>query len=113
MVTGTSLEAKPLKFAQQVLNLNKYRILRDVANFALLVATQPEGLLRFTIIMDLQVSGGPGPGVQLACLDMSLAIAPRFKDFESVVITVSTLAPLALSQKLLQFELCVLELFKM
>ena len=43
--------------------------------------------------------------------NMSLAIVPLFKRFESVIITVYTLAPLALSPKLLQFELCVLELF--
>ena len=43
--------------------------------------------------------------------NMSLTIVPLFKRFESVIITVYTLAPLALSPKLLQFELCVLELF--
>jgi hypothetical protein len=43
--------------------------------------------------------------------NMSLAIVPLFKRFGSVIITVYTLAPLALSPKLLQFELCVLESF--
>ena len=41
----------------------------------------------------------------------SLDIVPLFKRFESIIVTVYTLAPLALSPKLLQFELCVLELF--
>ena len=46
-------------------------------------------------------------------MDVSLAIIPIFKRFVSVVITVGTLAPLALSPKLLQFNLHVLELFNM
>ena len=113
MVTVTSPEAKPLNVLQEVPNLDKYRILRDVADFMSRVATHSKGLLRFAIITELRVSSGPGPGVQLACLDMSLVIIPFFKRFESVIITVYTLAPLALSPKLLQFELCVLESFNM
>jgi len=123
MITTTSLEAKPLKFAYsrlssllrtlQVPNLDDFNALTDVADFASLVSTYSEGLPRFAIIMEPQVAGGPNPGIQLACLDSSLAIAPLFKRFGSVVITSGTLSPLDLYPKLLQFEPCILESFNM
>jgi len=123
MITTTSLEAKPLKFAHsrlssllrtlQVPNLDDFNALCDVADFASLVATYSEGLPRFAIIMEPTIAGGPNPGIQLACLDSSLAIAPLFKRFGSVVITSGTLSPLDLYPKLLQFEPCILESFNM
>ena len=79
----------------------------------LLVPIHSKGLLRFAIIMEPQVRNGPGPGVQLACLDTLIVVLPLFKRFESVILAVYTLAPLALSPELLHFELCVLELFNM
>ena len=126
MITTTSLEAKPLKFAYsrlssllrtlQVPNLDDYNALTDVADFASLVATYSEGLPRFAIIMEPNGSSIPGasdPVIQLACLDSSLAIAPLFKRFGSVIITSGTLSPIDLYPKLLQFEPCVSESFNM
>ncbi|KAL9180696.1 hypothetical protein ACHAXT_011149 [Thalassiosira profunda] len=123
MVTTTSLEAKPLKFAYsrlssllrtlQVPNLDEFNALTDVADFASLVSTYSEGLPRFAIIMEPTVEGGPDPGIQLACLDSSLAIAPLFKRFGSVVITSGTLSPIDLYPKLLQFEPCISASFNM
>eukprot|EP00584_Thalassiosira_punctigera_P019153 CAMPEP_0172571982 /NCGR_PEP_ID=MMETSP1067-20121228/133337_1 /TAXON_ID=265564 ORGANISM="Thalassiosira punctigera, Strain Tpunct2005C2" /NCGR_SAMPLE_ID=MMETSP1067 /ASSEMBLY_ACC=CAM_ASM_000444 /LENGTH=849 /DNA_ID=CAMNT_0013364431 /DNA_START=104 /DNA_END=2653 /DNA_ORIENTATION=+ len=123
MITTTSLEAKPLKFAYsrlssllrtlQVPNLDDFNALTDVADFASLVSTYSEGLPRFAVIMEPTVAGTPNPGIQLACLDSSLAISPLFKRFGSVVITSGTLSPLDLYPKLLQFEPCVLESFNM
>eukprot|EP01082_Thalassiosira_pseudonana_P015808 g13869.t1 g13869 contig9:633108-635683(+) len=126
MITTTSLEAKPLKFAYsrlssllrtlQVPNLDDFNALTDVADFASLVATYAEGLPRFAIIMEPNGSSIPGaldPVIQLACLDASLAIAPLFKRFGSVVITSGTLSPIDLYPKLLQFEPCVSESFNM
>jgi DNA excision repair protein ERCC-2 len=126
MITTTSLEAKPLKFAYsrlssllrtlQVPNLDDYNALADVADFASLVATYSEGLPRFAIIMEPNGSSIPGssdPVIQLACLDSSLAIAPLFKRFGSVIITSGTLSPIDLYPKLLQFEPCVSESFNM
>ena len=120
MITTTSLEAKPLKFAYsrlssllrtlQVPNLDDYNALTDVADFASLVATYSEGLPRFAIIMEPKASD---PVIQLACLDSSLAIAPLFKRFGSVIITSGTLSPIDLYPKLLQFEPCVSESFNM
>ena len=123
MITTTSLEAKPLKFSYsrlssllrtlQVPNLDEFNALTDVADFASLVATYSEGLPRFAIIMEPTVGGTPNAGIQLACLDSSLAIAPLFKRFGSVVITSGTLSPIDLYPKLLQFEPCISTSFNM
>ena len=126
MMNGTSLEAKPLKFAYsrltsllrtlQVSNLDDFNALTDVADFATLLATYSEGVARFAIIMEPNGSAIPGasdPVIQLACLDASLAIAPLFKRFGSVVITSGTLSPIDLYPKLLQFEPRVSESLQM
>lgn len=126
MTNGTSLEAKPLRFAYsrlssllrtlQVSNLDDFRALTDVADFATLLSTYSEGVARFAIIMEPNGSSIPGavdPVIQLACLDSSLAIAPLFKRFGSVIITSGTLSPIDLYPKLLQFEPCVSESLNM
>lgn len=126
MTNGTSLEAKPLKFAYsrlssllrtlQVSNLDEFNSLTDVADFVTLLATYSEGIAKFAIIMEPNGSSIPGavdPVIQLACLDSSLAIAPIFKRFGSVVITSGTLSPIDLYPKLLQFEPCVSESLSM
>eukprot|EP00934_Nitzschia_sp_Nitz4_P005055 Nitzschia sp. Nitz4//scaffold55_size114948//63607//66252//NITZ4_003904-RA/size114948-snap-gene-0.175-mRNA-1//1//CDS//3329554539//5045//frame0 len=126
MTNGTSLEAKPLRFAYsrlnsllrtlQVTNVDDFGSLSDVADFATLLATYSEGIARFAIIMEPNGSSIPGasdPSIQLSCLDSSLAIAPLFKRFGSVVITSGTLSPIDLYPKLLQFEPCVSESFNM
>mmetsp|Transcript_5711 Transcript_5711/g.8354 ORF Transcript_5711/g.8354 Transcript_5711/m.8354 type:complete len:867 (-) Transcript_5711:181-2781(-) len=117
MMNSTSLEAKPLKFAYsrlssllqtlQVSNLDDFNALTDVADFATLLSTYSEGVARFAIIMEPNGSAIPGmlePVIQLACLDASLAIAPLFKRFASVIITSGTLSPIDLYPKLLQFQ---------
>lgn len=117
MMNGTSLEAKPLKFAYsrlnsllrtlQVSNLDEFNSLSDVADFATLLATYSEGVPKFAIILEPNGTTIPGvtdPVIQLACLDASLAIAPIFKRFGSVIITSGTLSPIDLYPKLLQFE---------
>lgn len=126
MTNGTSLESKPLRFAYsrlssllrtlQVSNLDDYNALTDVADFASLLATYSEGQARFAIIMEPNSSAIPGatdPVIQLACLDSSLAMAPLFKRFGSVIITSGTLSPIDLYPKLLQFEPSVSESLSM
>lgn len=123
---GTALEAKPLRFAYsrlasllrtlEVSNLDEFNALTDVADFATLLATYSEGVAKFAIIMEPNGSSIPGavdPVIQLSCLDSSLAIAPLFKRFGSVVITSGTLSPIDLYPKLLQFEPCVSESLSM
>lgn len=126
MTNGTSLEAKPLRFAYsrlssllrtvQVANLDDFRSLTDVADFATLLSTYSEGIAKFAIILEPNGSSIPGavdPIIQLACLDSSLAIAPLFKRFGSVIITSGTLSPIDLYPKLLQFQPCVSEILNM
>jgi len=126
MTNGTSLEAKPLRFAYsrlssllrtlQVSNLDDFNALTDVADFASLLATYSEGVAKFAIIMEpngSSITGATDPVIQLACLDSSLAIAPLFKRFGSVIITSGTLSPIDLYPKLLQFEPCVSESLSM
>eukprot|EP00550_Attheya_septentrionalis_P001898 CAMPEP_0198285108 /NCGR_PEP_ID=MMETSP1449-20131203/4420_1 /TAXON_ID=420275 /ORGANISM="Attheya septentrionalis, Strain CCMP2084" /LENGTH=869 /DNA_ID=CAMNT_0043982371 /DNA_START=47 /DNA_END=2656 /DNA_ORIENTATION=- len=126
MMNGTSLEAKPLKFAYsrlasllrtlEVSNLDDFNALTDVADFATLLSTYSDGIAKFAIIMEPNGSSIPGasdPVIQLACLDASLAIAPLFKRFGSVIITSGTLSPIDLYPKLLQFEPCVSESLQM
>ncbi|EEC50662.1 xeroderma pigmentosum group D complementing protein [Phaeodactylum tricornutum CCAP 1055/1] len=126
MTNGTSLEAKPLRFAYsrlssllrtlQVSNLDDFNSLTDVADFSSLLAAYSEGVAKFAIIMEPNGSSIPGatdPVIQLVCLDSSLAIAPLFKRFGSVIITSGTLSPIDLYPKLLQFEPCVSESLSM
>ena len=100
MTNGTSLDAKPLRFAYsrlnsllrtlQVANMDDFNSLGDVADFSTLLATYSEGVAKFAIIMEPNGSNIPGasdPCIQLSCLDSSLAIAPIFKRFSSVIIT--------------------------
>lgn len=126
MTNGTSLEVKPLRFAYsrlnsllrtlQVSNLDDFNSLGDVADFSTLLAAYSEGVAKFAVIMEPNGSSIPGasdPVIQLCCLDSSLAIAPLFKRFGSVIITSGTLSPIDLYPKLLQFEPCVSESLNM
>lgn len=126
MTHGTSIEVKPLRFSYsrlssllrtlQVSNLDEFNALTDVADFVTLLSTYSEGVAKFAIIMEPNGSSIPGaldPVIQLACLDSSLAIAPLFKRFGSVIITSGTLSPIDLYPKLLQFQPCVSESLNM
>lgn len=55
----------------------------------------------------------PNPVFHLVCLDASLAIAPVFERFSSVVITSGTLSPLEMYPKMLGFEATVSESYVM
>ena len=83
----------------QVPNLDKYRVLTDGANFALLVATHCKELPNFAIIMEIQVDSRPDPGIQLAYLDPLLVIALHFKRLVSDITTLGTLSPLYMYPK--------------
>ena len=121
LTNGTSLEAKPLRFSYLRLesllrtldvssssrhSAEDYKTLLDVADFVSTLATNADGIAKFAIIMESNNnyhyinngSGGSakGPAIQLACLDASLAIAPLFQRFHSVVVTGGTLSPLDL-----------------
>jgi len=100
MTNRTTLDIKPLRFAYsrlnsllrslQVSNMDDFNSLGDVADFSTLLATYSEGVAKFAVIMEPNGSSIPGisdPCIQLSCLDSSLAIAPVFKRFSSVIIT--------------------------
>lgn len=55
----------------------------------------------------------PNPVFHLVCLDASLAIAPVFERFSSVVITSGTLSPLEMYPKMLGFDATVSESYVM
>lgn len=55
----------------------------------------------------------PNPVFHLVCLDPSLAIAPVFERFSSVVITSGTLSPLDMYPKMLGFDATVSESYVM
>jgi len=55
----------------------------------------------------------PNPVFHLVCLDASLAIAPVFERFSSVIITSGTLSPLDMYPKMLRFDATVLESYVM
>lgn len=127
LINNTSLESKPLKFAYSrlnsllrtlnVSNLDEFSSLTDVADFSTLLATYSTGVARFAVILEPNgsstVPGATDPVIQLACLDASLAIAPLFKRFGSIVITSGTLSPMDLYPKLLQFQPRISESFQM
>lgn len=111
---ATTLERKPLKFTYsrltsllrtlEVTNLDEFRPLTTVADFATLVSTYQLG---FAIVIEPTGSLIPGvyePILQLSCLDASLAIKPVFERFRSVMITSGTLSPIDLYPQLLNFS---------
>lgn len=55
----------------------------------------------------------PNPVFHLVCLDASLAMAPVFERFSSVIITSGTLSPLDMYPKMLGFEATILESYVM
>lgn len=52
-------------------------------------------------------------GVQLSCLDASLAMKPVFSKFQSVIITSGTLSPIDLYPRILNFQPVAIQSFAM
>lgn len=112
----TGLDRKSLKFTYLRLNLllrtlemtslEDFAALSSVCNFATLVATYLDG---FAIVFERLGRAQHAhllaePLLQLVCLDASIAIAPVFERFRSVVITSGTLSPIDLYPRLLNFR---------
>jgi DNA excision repair protein ERCC-2 len=106
----TYIERKPLRFCAERLRMlvstleltriDEYASLQKVAAFATLVATYDKGFL-------------PNPIFHFTCLDASLAIAPVFERFSSVIITSGTISPLDMYPKMLKFETVVQDSYPM
>jgi len=119
----TFIERKPLKFCAERLTslvrtleltgLDQYSQLQKVAAFATLVATYEKGFLLILEPFETEAATVPNPTFHLTCLDASLAIAPVFERFSSVVITSGTLSPLDMYPKMLRFNCVVMESYAM
>ncbi|KAL7342912.1 hypothetical protein BJY59DRAFT_646468 [Rhodotorula toruloides] len=119
----TFIERKPLKFCSERLSslvrtleltrIDEYSALQKVAAFATLVATYHEGFRLLLEPFETDNATVPNPVFHLVCLDASLAIAPVFERFSSVVITSGTLSPLDMYPKMLRFDATVLESYVM
>ncbi|ODO09390.1 hypothetical protein I350_02990 [Cryptococcus amylolentus CBS 6273] len=110
----TYIEQRPLKFASERLtslirtleltNLDEYAALQKIAGFGTLVATYEKGFLLILEPYETEHATVPNPIFHFTCLDPSLAIAPVFERFSSVVITSGTISPLDMYPKMLQFQ---------
>ncbi|GAA5873221.1 hypothetical protein JCM8547_008605 [Rhodosporidiobolus lusitaniae] len=119
----TFIERKPLKFCAERLSslvrtleltrIDEFSALQKVAAFATLVATYHEGFRLLLEPFETDNATVPNPVFHLVCLDASLAIAPVFERFSSVVITSGTLSPLDMYPKMLRFDATVLESYVM
>lgn len=119
----TYIERKPLRFCAerlrmlvttlQLTRLDEYAALQKVAAFATLVATYDKGFLLILEPFETENATVPNPVFHLTCLDASLAIAPVFERFSSVIITSGTISPLDMYPKMLRFDTVVQESYTM
>ncbi|PKI85022.1 DNA helicase [Malassezia vespertilionis] len=119
----TFIERKPLRFCAERLRmlvqtleltrLDEYVALQKVAMFATLVSTYDKGFLLILEPFETEHATVPNPVFHFACLDASLAIAPVFERFASVIITSGTISPLDMYPKMLKFDPVVQESYTM
>jgi DNA excision repair protein ERCC-2 len=103
----------------ELTNIDEHYALQKVASFGTLIATYEKGFLLILEPYETEHATVPNPifhtvyvfnyslhKVRLICrcLDPSLAIAPVFERFSSVVITSGTISPLDMYAKILQFQ---------
>lgn len=119
----TYIERKPLRFCAERLRmlvgtleltrLDEFSALQKVAAFATLVATYDKGFLLILEPFETENATVPNPIFHFTCLDASLAIAPVFERFSSVIITSGTISPLDMYPKMLKFDAIVQESYAM
>lgn len=119
----TFIERKPLRFCAdrlrmlvstlELTRLDEFSALQKVAAFATLVATYEKGFLLILEPFETEASTVPNPIFHFTCLDASLAIAPVFERFSSVIITSGTISPLDMYPKMLRFDTVVQESYSM
>nr|VZI37462.1 unnamed protein product [Spirometra erinaceieuropaei] len=88
----------------EVADLSEYAGVTLLCNFATLAATYTRG---FCIIVEPFNERAPtivNPVLYFHCMDASLAIAPVFKRYVSVIITSGTLSPLEMYPRILNFH---------
>lgn len=119
----TFIERKPLRFCAErltslvrtleLINIEDYQPLQEVATFATLVATYDKGFLLILEPFESEAATVPNPILHFACLDAAIAIKPVFDRFSSVIITSGTLSPLEMYPKMLGFTAVMQESYSM
>ncbi|WFC94546.1 DNA helicase [Malassezia brasiliensis] len=119
----TFIERKPLRFCAERLRMlvqtleltriDEYSSLQTVAFFATLVSTYDKGFLLILEPFETENATVPNPIFHFTCLDASLAIAPVFERFSSVIITSGTISPLDMYPKMLKFDTVCQESYTM
>ncbi|KMU71967.1 TFIIH basal transcription factor complex helicase subunit [Coccidioides immitis RMSCC 3703] len=110
----TYIERKPLRFCAErltslvrtleLMNIEEYRPLQEIATFATLVSTYEKGFLLILEPFESDTATVPNPVLHFTCLDAAIAIKPVFERFGSVIITSGTLSPLEMYPKMLGFQ---------
>ncbi|KAL2823137.1 hypothetical protein BJX63DRAFT_376405 [Aspergillus granulosus] len=119
----TFIERKPLRFCAErltslvrtleLINIEDYQPLQEVATFATLVSTYDKGFLLILEPFESEAATVPNPILHFTCLDAAIAIKPVFERFSSVVITSGTLSPLEMYPKMLDFDTVMQESYSM
>lgn len=109
----TFIERKPLRFCAErltslvrtleLMNIEDYQPLQEVATFATLIATYETGFLLILEPFESETATVPNPILHFTCLDAAIAIQPVFDRFSSVIITSGTMSPLDMYPKMLNF----------
>lgn len=94
-------------------NIEEYMHLQEVATFASLVATYDRGFLLILEPFESETATVPSPVLHFACLDASIAIAPVFDRFSSVIITSGTISPLEMYPRMLSFDPVIMQSYPM
>ncbi|KAJ5351942.1 hypothetical protein N7452_000916 [Penicillium brevicompactum] len=119
----TYIERKPLRFCAErltslvrtleLVNIEDYQPLQEVATFATLVATYDKGFVLILEPFESEAATVPNPILHFTCLDAAIAIKPVFDRFSSVIITSGTLSPLEMYPKMLGFNAVLQESYSM
>ncbi|EZG10352.1 DNA repair helicase rad15 [Trichophyton rubrum CBS 735.88] len=119
----TFIERKPLRFCAErltslvrtleLVNIEDYQPLQEVATFATLAATYEKGFLLILEPFESDTATVPNPILHFTCLDAAIAIKPVFDRFSSVIITSGTLSPLEMYPKMLGFDAALQESYSM
>lgn len=119
----TFIERKPLRFCAErltslvrtleLVNIEDYQPLQEVATFATLAATYDKGFLLILEPFESETATVPNPVLHFTCLDAAIAIKPVFDRFSSVIITSGTLSPLEMYPKMLGFTAVLQESYSM
>ncbi|PWY66440.1 putative DNA repair helicase [Aspergillus heteromorphus CBS 117.55] len=119
----TRMKRKPLRFCAErltslvrtleLINIEDYQPLQEVATFATLVATYDKGFLLILEPFESEAATVPNPVLHFTCLDAAIAIKPVFDRFSSVIITSGTMSPLEMYPKMLGFDTVIQESYSM